>query len=307
MKIAVIGAGAMGGVIGGRLAQAGNDVTMIDVWPEIIRAINSRGLRVEDKAGKIDTIPVKATAVPAEAGVAEMAIVFVKCFHTEPAVRNALPVIGPETTVLSLQNGWGNAAKISSVVGPERLLLGVCYHTASTISPGHVRHAGEGETFIGELDGKLTPRVQRISNVFNHAKIELGISQTILKEIWAKLALNACTLPTSAILRFPAHQLVQQQHARELMKAILDEVVALANMQNIPLDYEERWEAITGLLKRCPPTSKSSMLEDVESGRRTEIDVINGAIVDIGRSLGIGTPFNHGMFLLIKAIESTFK
>src|SRR5688572_17797975 len=161
MKIGVIGAGAMGSVIGGRLAQSGNDVTLIDVWPDVIRSINTRGLRIEDKDGKIDTVPIRATANPGEVGVVELAIVFVKSFHTGAAVRNALPIVGPETTVLSLQNGWGNGHRISEVVGRERLLLGVCYHTAATLAPGHVQHAGQGATYIGEMDGTTTPRVQR--------------------------------------------------------------------------------------------------------------------------------------------------
>jgi len=307
MKIAVIGAGAMGSVIGGRLAQGGNDVTLIDVWPDIIRAINTRGLRIEDQHGKIDTIPIRATANPAEVGVVDLMVVFVKCYHTEAAVRNALPIVGPQTTVLSLQNGWGNGTRISNVVGPERVLLGVCYHSASSVSPGHVQHAGQGMTFIGERNGSLSERVQQIVYAFQRSYLEVTASPEILKEIWSKLALNACTLPTSAVLRFYAPQLVQSEPARNLMKGILDEVVAVANMQSIPLDFHERWESISNLLKRCPPTAKSSMFEDIEAGRRTEIDVINGAVVETAAQLGIATPCNQSIVQLIQALESTFK
>src|SRR5688572_5792905 len=125
MKIAVIGAGAMGGVIGGLLARAGNDVTFIEIWREAIDAINTAGLRVEDKAGNSETIRVRATDKPAEVGIVDLVLVFVKCYHTEAAVKNALPLIGSDTVVLSLQNGWGNGPRIASIVGEEKLLLGV--------------------------------------------------------------------------------------------------------------------------------------------------------------------------------------
>ena len=108
MKIAVIGAGAMGSVIGGLLAKSGNHVTLVDVWRETVQAINERGLRIEDKTGNSETLSIHATTTAGEVGVVDLVLVFVKCYHTEAAVRQALPLIGPNTTVLSLQNGWGN-------------------------------------------------------------------------------------------------------------------------------------------------------------------------------------------------------
>src|SRR5262245_8372113 len=113
MNIAVLGGGgAMGGVVGGRLARAGAQVNLIDIWPEAVEAINNTGLRLEDKTGEVQTIPVRATAEPAAVGPVDLVIVFVKCYHTEAAARSAAPLIGPETTVLTLQNGWGNAPRI---------------------------------------------------------------------------------------------------------------------------------------------------------------------------------------------------
>ena len=307
MKVAVIGAGAMGSVIGGRLAKDGHDVTLIDVWKEAIGSINTYGLKIEDKVAGIDTIKVRATDQPASVGVAELVLVFVKCYHTEAAVRNALPIVGPQTIVLSLQNGSGNGPRIAKIVGEEKLLLGVCYHSATVAGPGHVLHVGKGMTFIGELHGKMTERLARVAKVFNDAGIEVTTTPTVLKEIWSKLALNVCTLPTSALLRFYAPQLVQHEPMLDLMCALLGEVVAVAKAQDIALDFDERWDAITGLLKRCAPNAKSSMLQDVEKGRVTEIDVINGAIVEAGQRLNIPTPYNDAMVKLIKALEGTFK
>src|SRR5881296_2450850 len=159
MKIAVLGAGAMGSVIGGLLAKAGSNVILIDVWKQAVDSINSNGLKIEDKTGHAETVKVCATGHPASAGVVDLVLVFVKCYHTETAVRNALPIVGPNTIVLSLQNGWGNGPRIAKIVGEEKLLLGVCYHSATVAGPGHVLHAGKGMTFIGELIGKMTDRL----------------------------------------------------------------------------------------------------------------------------------------------------
>lgn len=307
MKIAVVGAGAMGSVMGSLLAKAGNDVTLIDVWPEAIQRINADGLRIEDKAGKTETIRIPATDKPAEVGPVDLVLVFVKCYHTEAAVGNAAPLLGPGTVVLSLQNGWGNGPRISGIVGPERVILGVCYHSATVAGPGHVLHVGRGMTYIGELDGKMTERLAGIADVFSKAGIEVTTTPTVLKEIWSKLALNVCTLPTSALLRFFAPQLVQYEPMLELMRALLRETVTIANAQKISLDFDERWEAITGLLKRCGPGAKASMLQDVEKGRQTEIDVINGAVVEAGRRLQIPTPYNDAMVWLVKSLEETFQ
>jgi 2-dehydropantoate 2-reductase len=306
MKVAVLGAGAMGSVIGGLLAKAGHDVTLIDVWKPAVDAINARGLQIEDKAGNTDTIQLRATEHPGSVGIAEMVLVFVKCYHTEAAVRNALPMIGPNTVVLSLQNGWGNGPRIAKIAGEEKLLLGVCYHSATAAGPGHVLHAGKGMTFIGELNGKITDRLSQVARAFTEAGIEVTTTPAVLKEIWSKLALNVCTLPTSALLRFYAPQLVQHQPMLDLMRSLLQEVVAVARAQDIPLDFDERWEAITGLLKRCAANAKSSMLQDVEKGRVTEIDVINGAIIEGGQRFGIATPYNEAMVKLIKSLEGTF-
>jgi 2-dehydropantoate 2-reductase len=297
----------MGSVIGGLLARAGNDVTLIEVRPETIERINTVGLRMDDKAGGTATIRVRATDNPASVGVVDIVLVFVKCYHTEAAVQNALPMIGPKTIVLSLQNGWGNGPRIASLVGDEMLLLGVCYHSASLLAPGHVLHSGKGMTFIGEPGGQASERLSKVAEVFSNAGIEVTATQTVLKEIWSKLALNACTLPTSALLRFCAPQLIQHQAMMELMRALLGEVVAVARAQNIPLDFDERWEAITGLLGRLAPTAKGSMLQDVENQRLTEIDVINGAVVEVGRKLSLGTPCNQAMVWLVKSLEGTFQ
>lgn len=295
----------MGSVMGAQLKAGGNDVTLIDVAREALDAINSRGLIVQDKTGTQQTVPIRATDKPAEVGPVDLILVFVKCYHTEAAVRNAAPLMGPDTMVLSLQNGWGNGPRIGAIVGEEKLLLGVCYHSATVLGPGHVLHAGKGMTFIGELNGSMTERLQSLAATFQKANIDVTATAHVLKEIWSKLALNVATLPTSATLRITAERLLDTPDMQQLMHGLLREVVAVAQAQKIPLDFNERWEAITGLLKKLAPNTKGSMLQDVENRRRTEIDVINGAIVEAGRRFGIPTPYNDAMVWMVKALEKS--
>ena len=296
----------MGSAIGALLQKAGNPVTLIDVARPTIESIQSRGLIIQNKAGDQETMRIGITDQPATIGVVELLLVFVKCYHTESAVKNALPIIGPQTTVLSLQNGWGNGPRIAGIVGKERVVLGVCYHSATVLSPGHVLHAGQGKTFMGELDGSDSPRLQQIVKTFNQAGIAVEPSGQVLKEIWSKLALNVATLPTSSAIRVSADHLLDTAEMRELMKGLLQEVVAVANAQGIPLDFNERWDAITGLLGKLAPNTKGSMLQDVEARRQTEIDVMCGAIIEAGARLNIPTPYNHAMIALMKALEASY-
>lgn len=297
----------MGSAIGALLHKAGHSVTLIDISRPTIEAVQTRGLIIQNKTGEQETVRIAITDDPKAAGVVDLLLVFVKCYHTENAVRMAAPMIGPDTTVLSLQNGWGNGPRIAGLVGKERVVLGVCYHSATVLAPGHVLHAGQGKTFMGELDGSDSLRLQQLVKTFNQAGIAVEPSGQVLKEIWSKLALNVATLPTSSTVRVTADHLLDTPEMQELMKALLQEVVAVANAQNISLNFEERWESITGLLRKLAPNTKGSMLQDVEAKRQTEIDVMCGAIVEAGARFDIPTPYNRAMIGLIKGMEATFR
>jgi 2-dehydropantoate 2-reductase len=306
MKIAILGgAGAMGGIFGALLAKGGYDVTLVDVAQAAVDKINAEGIYVELKSGAAEHVRVPATTTPATLGAVDTVINFVKCYHTDAAIRSVLPVINDKTAVLSLQNGWGNAPRIAAIVGEDKVLAGVTYHSGTLVGPGHVKQTGVGMTFMGELNGVMSDRLNAIATAFQQSGIEVTASDNVLFQIWSKLALNCCTLPASALLRFYAHQMVEHDGTLNTMHEILREVIAVANAQNIPLNFDERWEAITGLLKRAVG-GKASMLQDVENRRRTEIDVVNGAIVEAGQRLGIPTPYNQTMVWMTKALEETF-
>jgi 2-dehydropantoate 2-reductase len=306
MRIAILGGGgAMGGIFGGYLARAGNDVILIDVSKAAVQAINDNGLVIEEKDGSQPVIRVPATDDPAKVGPVDLVVNFVKCYHTEAAVRAAAPMIGDGTAVLSLQNGWGNAPRIAGIVGEDRVLVGLTYHGGTLLAPGRVKHPGTGMTYIGELGGGSTDRLGRVVETFRKADIETTRSDRILDEVWKKLALNACTLPVAGLLHFMSHELVAFDGTKSLMAAILKEVVAVAHAQGIALDYDERWAAITGLLEKAVG-GKASMLQDVEAGRQTEIEVINGAILEAGRRAGVPTPVNETMVWMIQAKQAHY-
>jgi 2-dehydropantoate 2-reductase len=306
MKIAVLGGGgAMGGLFGGYLARAGEDVTLVDVSRPAVDAINRDGVSIEERDGSTESIKVKASSVPAEVGPVDLIVNFVKCYHTEAAIRAAEPMLGEGTAILSLQNGWGNADRIAAIAGKPRVMVGLTYHAGTLLAPGRVKHPGTGMTYMGELDGSRSQRLEEAVSVFRKAGIETTPSAEIVKEIWKKLALNVCTLPTAALLRFQAHELNQHEEMRALMRGLLVEVVMVAAAQGIDLDQAERWQAITSLLDRAIG-ARASMLQDVEAGRQTEIDVINGAIVEAGRRHVVATPLNDAMVWLVRSLQAKY-
>jgi 2-dehydropantoate 2-reductase len=306
MRIAVLGGGgAMGGLFGGYLARAGEDVTLVDVSQPAVDAINRDGIAIEEKDGSVAVIPVKASSAPQEVGPVDLIVNFVKCYNTEAAIQAAKPMLGAETAILSLQNGWGNAERIAAIAGKARVMVGLTYHAGTLIAPGRVRHPGVGMTYVGEIDGAMSPRLETAVAAFRKAGIETTPSPRILEEIWKKLALNVCTLPTAALLRFQAHELNMHEEMRALMKGLLAEVVAVAAAQAIRLDEGERWQAITGLLEKAVG-ARASMLQDVEANRQTEIDVINGAIVAAGKRHAIATPLNDAMVWMVKSLQAKY-
>jgi 2-dehydropantoate 2-reductase len=306
MRIAVLGGGgAMGGIFGGYLKRAGEDVTLIDVAQAAVDTINRDGLTIVEKDGSSLLVDVTATTRPAEVGPVDLILNFVKCYHTEAAIRAAEPMMGAATAILTLQNGWGNADRIAAVAGKNRVMVGLTYHSGTLVAPGRVHHSNSGATFAGELDSPTSPRLEAAVAALDKAGVETTLSPRILDEVWKKLALNVCSLPTAAILRFAAHQLIEHEGSRALMKGLLAEHVAVAHAQGIAIDEAERWEAITALLKRAVG-ARASMLQDVDAMRQTEIDVVNGAIVAAGERFNIPTPLNASMVWLVKSMQEAY-
>ena len=306
MKITIAGgAGAMGSIFGGRLHQNGQEVLLYDVAEPAVKKINESGLRIIDKNGNTETIPIQASTNAADTKNSDAVIIFTKCFHTESAIRSLQPFFKPTTKIISLQNGWGNAQTISNITGKDNLLLGVNYISGTLLEPGYVKQVGNPIAYIGRWEKPVDEFTHTFSTILSETGVATKACDDVITEIWKKLALNVATLPTATLLRFQAHLLVACEPIIELMKKLLHETILVAHALNISIEYEERLNTITGLLKNAVG-AKGSMLQDAEASRRTEIDVINGAIVTTGKEFNIPTPYNESMVLLIKAMEQNY-
>ena len=303
MKICFLGAGALGSAIGGGLAEAGADVCLVDAWKEHVDAIERRGLILQEN-GVDRVVRAHAATHPEAFGVADLLIVLVKSYHTREAIASAASLVGPDTVVMSLQNGMGHEDILAEVVGRERVIAGKTYLGGVLLGPGHVI-AGlrDKETIIGELDGADTERVRRIAKVFSDAGLATQVSTNIRGTIWDKLLINVATGALAGITRLTYGALYGVPEIRVCALSAVAEGIAVAEAQGVALSYadpEGPWiKAGAGL----PPEFKTSMLQSLEKGMPTEVDFINGAVVREGARCGVSTPVNQALVACIKGIE----
>lgn len=302
MKIAVMGAGAMGSLFGGLLAEAGEDVTLIDVWKEHVNALNARGLRITGISGE-RTIEVNSTTDPSKVGQVDLIIIFVKSYDTAEAARDALPMASNETVFLSLQNGLGNIDKIAEAAGRKRIIRGVTAQGSTMMGPGEIYHAGQGPTVIGEPDETSTERVERIAKAFKHAGIQTKISSNIMGALWSKVLVNVGINPLTALTGLRNGELLDHPEIRQVMRRAVEEATMVAQSLGIEMEFNNPVEKVYEVAE-ATAANRSSMLQDVERRRKTEIDALNGAIVELGRRIGVDTPVNETLVAAVKGLES---
>jgi len=304
MKIAILGAGAMGSLFGAKLSPLA-DVWLVDPWAAHIQAMQNAGLHLIELDGAERTVPVQATSDPIEVGEGvDLAIIFVKSHQTAEAAGWARPLLKRDGLVLTLQNGLGNLETIACEVGANRAVQGVTAHGATLVEPGRVRHAGQGLTHIA-MQPSIAHQIADIVKLFEQAGFETHLSDHLDSLLWGKLIINAGINALTAILRVRNGLLAEEESARALMSAAVEEAVQVAQAKGVALPYDEPLERVRAVAVATGP-NRSSMLSDVLRGVPTEIDVINGAIVREGAGLGIVTPVNQTLVRLIKAIEATY-
>lgn len=305
MKIAVLGAGALGCAIGGTLAEAGHEVVLINRNPAHVNAIRACGLVMRHPGGD-RTVPAHAATDAGGLGAMDLVIVLVKSFDTRAAMAAALNLVGPATTVLSLQNGLGHEEILADLVGREQVIGGKTYVGGVMLAPGVVLAGVAGkETLIGEFDGRDSERVRRIAQAFNLAGLTTTATSNILGTIWDKLLVNVATGAVSAITRLPYGPLYRIPEIETTALAAVEEAIAVARAQGIRLEFTSAREAWLKAAAGLPETFKTSMLQSLEKGSVTEIDFINGAVVRHGARLGVPTPVNATLTACIKGIEAT--
>ncbi len=303
VKIAILGAGALGCAIGAALTEGGNEVWLLNRSAAHVEAMRRDGLRVDDRNGSRH-VKVRATTRAAEAGVVDLVIVLVKSFDTDAAMRGAVELIGPETLVLSLQNGLGHEDVLADIVGLERVLAGKTYVGGVMRNPGHIESGVVGKaTHIGELDGRITPRANAIADTFNASGLDTTVSANIVGTMWDKLLVNVATGALTGATGLTYGQLYDEPLLKATALSAVAEAMAVARAAGVPLSTDDPERAWTLAGEGLSPGFKTSMLQSLEKGSITEIDFINGAVVRWGRRHGVPTPVNATLVACIKGIE----
>ena len=305
MKIAIMGAGALGGTFGFLLAETGFDVTLVDVDQGKIDAIRRDGITLVMPDGGRRHREMRVTTDPTEVGVVDLVQISVKGYHTISAAELALPMVGPHTYVLSLQNGLKNLQRIGDVVGREKVVGGVTAHSAMPLSHTLIKYnGGMGGVYIGRYDGTDDPGLDRLVDMFTAASLEgHRIVGDVREPIWRKLLANSSVNAVAALTGLTGTEIRDIEPANRLVRAVVREVAAVARAQGFsfpelddPDDYVIKTLDWVG-------DNKVSMLQDIEAGRRTEIDTLTMAVVERGEEYGVDTPLCWAIGTLIQTRE----
>ncbi len=289
MKIAVMGTGGVGGYYGGLLAKQGHDVTFVARGAHL-EAIRKNGLQIKSIHGDFTVNPAQATADPAEIGTPDLILFCVKTYHTEEAARAIQPIVGPQTSVLSLQNGIDAADRIGAVVGMDRLLGGATWLSSAVEAPGVIKQVSQfRRVAFGELDGRVTPRVQSIFEAFQSTGITVEISQDILKVLWTKFVFIAAASSFGALTRLSMGDWRDVPETRAMAINLMKEVEAVGRAHGADLDVDVVEKSLA-FMDAAAPHIRASMQVDVEAGRQFELEAMVGVIGRKGREAGIPTP-----------------
>ncbi len=303
MKIAIVGAGAMGSVYAGLLGDAGNEVWAIDVWRDHIDAIRKNGIRVEGKSGD-RIVRINASQNPEEVGVCDLVVIATKAMHVEVAAQSIEPLIGNHTSVLTIQNGLGSFDKVAKIVGQDLVTIGVAGGFGASIkNPGHVYHNGMELIRLGELSGPVTDRLREIENVWSNAGFNVKAYDDIKRMVWEKLICNVCFSGICTVSDSRIGQVLKDKNLWEIAKNCATEAYEISVAKGIQLSFKEPVPYVVAFGEKMPD-ARPSMLLDHIAGRKSEIQAINGAIVSEGLEIKVPTPVNSVVTSLILAKES---
>jgi 2-dehydropantoate 2-reductase len=290
------------------LSKAGADVWLVDQWESHIQTINQKGLVLNDK-GSEEIIRLNATTNVADVGIADVVLFFVKSYDTAIAARAARPMVGPDTYVMTLQNGIGNVETMMAEFETDRVIYG------TTLLGGHVSEPGRVEVdvprsertmvHVGEWENRLSPMLQRVADLFEQAGIRTEVSDNPGKVVWTKLTLICIAGTLNAITRLRVGDLMAQDEGRELFHLIAAENTMVANQKGIDLDFDE----VKAFVEAATAGAKAhitSTLKDVLSHRKTEIGSANQAVAAEAERLGLSAPVNKTVGLLMRIIENTY-
>jgi 2-dehydropantoate 2-reductase len=302
MKIAVFGAGAVGGYFGGRLAQAGEQVVFI-ARGKHLQALRKYGLKVNSIKGDFIIQPVQATDNPADIGVVDVVIVGVKAWQV-PEVAEAMgPMVGPQTFVVPLQNGIEAPGQLAEVLGSEHVLGGLCGLISFLVEPGHIQHAGI-EPFVnfGELDNRLSDRTDRLRRTFARAGVTAEVPPNIQVAMWRKFLFIVSTSGMGAVTRSPMGVFRSLPQTRNMLEQVMQEVFDVAEARHIDLPKDIVTTTLA-FIDGLPADGTASMQRDIMEGRPSELESQNGAVVRLGQEVNVATPFNAFIYHSLLPLE----
>jgi len=299
MNIVIFGAGAIGSLFGALLSK-NNNVSLIGRKPHV-NAIKKSGLKIRGIT-KLDVAIHATCSVNKVNSSPDFLILTVKSYDTDNAIKQAGNIIGENTTVLSLQNGLDNVDSIKKYLEPEKIIAGVTTYGALFSEPGEIRHTGMGTTVIGELNGKKTERIDNIVRLFNQAGIKTTASPDITKDIWGKAVVNSCINPLTTFFQCKNGYLLDNPILGQLVEKICQESTYIANAQGLDFSYEDVIKNTKNVIRNTSE-NYSSMFQSLKKGKKTEIDFINGKIVDIGKRNNSETALNEVLIFLINILN----
>ncbi|HEX5688429.1 MAG TPA: 2-dehydropantoate 2-reductase [Roseiflexaceae bacterium] len=299
MKIAVVGTGGVGGYFGGLLARVDQDVAFVARGAHL-RAMRARGLRIESVDGPFTIAPLNATDDPGEIGLVDLVMVCVKNYDLPAAIEQMRPLVGPETAILTLQNGVEAPDMLADVYGREKVLPGVVYCEVAVKEPGVIFQGSQIRRILfGERDGTLSPRARQIADMFAAAGAETILSDNIFGALWSKFCFICGMSGVTTLTRQPVGPILADEEARLLLRTVVAEAYAVARASGVHFDADP---VETGMANfaRFPHEARSSMQRDLDRGARLEVNALNGAVVRMGRALGIETPANQAIFAALR-------
>jgi len=302
VKIAVVGTGAMGSVYAALFASAGHEVWAIDRWREHIDAIRARGLRVEGASGD-RTVQLRSTTIAAEAGLCDVVIIATKAMHVTAAASAAKPLLKPETPVLSIQNGLGGPDAAASVLGRERVMVGVVGGFGASIKgPGHAHHNGMELVRLGEFGGPITPRLEKVASLWQGAGFRVKVFDDIDQLVWEKLICNCAYSGPCGISERTTGEVMDDPDLSSVSAACASEAYAVARAKGVKLGFDDPVAYARDFGSKIPK-ARPSVLLDLLAGRKSEIDVINGAIPRVAQEVKLAAPVNEAVTALVRAKE----
>jgi len=299
MRIAVVGAGGVGGGFGAALAKAGADVIFIARGAHLA-AMKSEGLKVQGGRGETHLVPTRATDDPASIGKVDIVLFCVKLWDIESAGQKIKPLIGPDTAVIPLQNGIDAAERLIPILGPDAVMGGVAQISASIVGPGLIQQVGSFMRMIfGEFDGKRRKRAEDFLALCLKAGFDATLSEQILTELWMKFILLAGNASIMALARQPIGRLRDDPDLRPIFVAAYREVIDVGRARGVALPADAL-ETILDFTSHAPPAMKPSMALDLDRGNRLELPWLGGKVVELGLKLGVPTPTHSMMYAMLK-------